>query len=479
MARSLVSDLAGRVLAGRYLLHSAIGTGASGRVYVADDTRLRRRVAVKVLHAALAEDTAFLRRFRAEAQVAASLHHPHIVTVYDWGEDDVPFMVLELLEGGSLRSMLDQGDAAHRPAGRARRPRRRGRARVRARARHPAPRHQAREPAVRRARHRARRRLRSRPRARRGELDRARGRGVRHRALRVARAGDGRAARRAAPTSTRSRSCSSSRSPARVPFSADTTIGMLTARTQRPLTAPDELGPLAPVVERAGRIDADERYPDAATMRAALADVGDALPPPAPLRARGHDRPRRPAPDPHAAPGRDRALFDQDATRTPVVVGRDGPARATTPASARAGSCRSSSRAVLVLAIVLARRSALAQRAAARAPVEVPGARRLHRRRRPTRAGRRRRASTSTVVASASTRPIRRARSSARSRAAARSPTTTTGRARRVRGPAPVAVPTIVGPAAGRRRERARRRRLRAGEADARSSRDTVADRAS
>src|SRR4249920_2753277 len=108
MPGSAVSDLAGRVLAGRYLLHSAIGTGASGRVYLAEDTRLRRRVAVKILHAALAEDTAFLRRFRAEAQVAASLHHPHIVTVHDWGEDDVPFMVLELLEGGSLRSILDQ-----------------------------------------------------------------------------------------------------------------------------------------------------------------------------------------------------------------------------------------------------------------------------------------------------------------------------------------------------------------------------------
>src|SRR4029079_19073556 len=100
--------LPGRVLSGRYLLHNAIGTGASGRVYVADDQRLRRRVAVKVLHAALADDTAFLRRFRAEAQLAASLRHSNIVTVYDWGEDDVPFMVLELLEGGSLRSMLDQ-----------------------------------------------------------------------------------------------------------------------------------------------------------------------------------------------------------------------------------------------------------------------------------------------------------------------------------------------------------------------------------
>ena len=103
------TELPGRVLSGRYLLHGAIGTGASGRVYVADDQRLRRKVAVKVLHAGLADDAAFLRRFRAEAQLAASLRHPNIVTVYDWGEDEVPFMVLELLEGGSLRSMLDQG----------------------------------------------------------------------------------------------------------------------------------------------------------------------------------------------------------------------------------------------------------------------------------------------------------------------------------------------------------------------------------
>ena len=97
MAISGVADLTGRVLAGRYRLLAPIGAGASGRVYVADDVRLRRRVAVKVLHAALADDAGFLRRFRAEAQVAASLHHPNVMAVYDWGEDDVPFMVLELL----------------------------------------------------------------------------------------------------------------------------------------------------------------------------------------------------------------------------------------------------------------------------------------------------------------------------------------------------------------------------------------------
>ena len=85
MRTSGVADLAGRVLAGRYRLVAPIGTGASGRVYAAWDVKLQRKVAVKVLHAALADDAGFLRRFGAEAQLAASLHHPNVVAVYDWG----------------------------------------------------------------------------------------------------------------------------------------------------------------------------------------------------------------------------------------------------------------------------------------------------------------------------------------------------------------------------------------------------------
>ena len=57
----------------------------------------------------LAEDEAFLRRFRAEAQAAAALNHPNVMAVFDWGHDDVPFLVTEYLGGGSLRTMLDQG----------------------------------------------------------------------------------------------------------------------------------------------------------------------------------------------------------------------------------------------------------------------------------------------------------------------------------------------------------------------------------
>src|SRR5712692_1264127 len=109
MALTGLTDLVGHVLADRYRLLAPIGAGGSGRVYVADDVRLRRRVAVKVLHAALADDAGFLRRFRAEAHLAASLHHPNVMAVYDWGEDGVPFIVLELLTGGSLRGALFLG----------------------------------------------------------------------------------------------------------------------------------------------------------------------------------------------------------------------------------------------------------------------------------------------------------------------------------------------------------------------------------
>jgi serine/threonine-protein kinase len=108
---SRLHDQIGRVLGGRYRLIAPVGTGASALVFLADDTRLRRRVAVKLLHQALSDDEAFLRRFRAEAQAAASLNHPHILSVYDWGEDEhEPYLVTEYLGGGSLRAMLDKGN---------------------------------------------------------------------------------------------------------------------------------------------------------------------------------------------------------------------------------------------------------------------------------------------------------------------------------------------------------------------------------
>src|SRR5207237_10619656 len=104
-----------------------------------------------------------------------------------------------------------------------------------------------------------------------------------------------------------------------LPFTAETTLGMLTARTQQPLTAPDDLGPLGPAIDRAGAIDPYERYPNAGTMRAALADAADELPPPGRLTLAGMaDRA-----DPHptrAAPIRNPRLFDPDAADAPPLA---------------------------------------------------------------------------------------------------------------------------------------------------------------
>jgi len=106
-----LTDTIGRVLSGRYRIEAAIGTGASAHVYLATDISLKRRVAIKMLHPVLAADRAFLRRFRAEAQAAASLTHSNLVAVHDWGEDaDGPYLVLEYLGGGSLRDLLDDGE---------------------------------------------------------------------------------------------------------------------------------------------------------------------------------------------------------------------------------------------------------------------------------------------------------------------------------------------------------------------------------
>ncbi len=112
---SRLSEETGRLLGGRYRLVAPVGVGTSSRVFLAVDTQLRRRVAVKLLHEALAEDEAFLRRFRAEARAAGALSHPNIVAVFDWGEDRedgavVPYLVTEYLGGGSLRDVLDRSE---------------------------------------------------------------------------------------------------------------------------------------------------------------------------------------------------------------------------------------------------------------------------------------------------------------------------------------------------------------------------------
>src|ERR1700712_2790180 len=94
-----------RLLAGRYQIGELLGRGGMATVHVGNDTRLGRRVAVKLLKPSLANDPAFRTRFRQEAQAAARMAHPTIVRVYDAGEEtvrepsgaevQVPFIVME------------------------------------------------------------------------------------------------------------------------------------------------------------------------------------------------------------------------------------------------------------------------------------------------------------------------------------------------------------------------------------------------
>lgn len=284
MSNARAADRIGQVLGGRYRLLAPIGTGASATVYLADDVVLRRRVAVKVLHDALAGDASFLKRFQAEARSAAALNHPHIMAVHDWGQGEVPYLVTELLDGGSLRAMLDQGSFLDLA--------------------------QARHVGIETAR----------------ALDYAHRRGFVHRdikpanllfddegTVRIADFGLARALAEAAWTEPAGAVLGTARyaSPeqaqgsvldgrsdvyslglviiesvtGRLPFTADTTLGTLMARVDRQVPVPPELGPLAPALSAAGVPNPADR-PDAAEFATMLMAAGD-LGPVAPLRLAG------------------------------------------------------------------------------------------------------------------------------------------------------------------------------------------------
>ncbi|MBI4939618.1 MAG: Stk1 family PASTA domain-containing Ser/Thr kinase, partial [Actinobacteria bacterium] len=108
-----------RVLGNRYEVGDLLGRGGMAEVHLGRDTRLGRTVAIKLLRTDLARDATFQARFRREAQSAASLNHPAIVSVYDTGEEVVtesgggvvplPYIVMEYIEGRTLRDMLRGG----------------------------------------------------------------------------------------------------------------------------------------------------------------------------------------------------------------------------------------------------------------------------------------------------------------------------------------------------------------------------------
>jgi eukaryotic-like serine/threonine-protein kinase len=99
-----------KVLGGRYQLGQMIGTGGMADVFIAQDQRLSREVAVKILRSDLAKDPTFVARFRKEAKAAAGLNHPGIVAVYDSGEEPAPYIVMELVSGNTLRELIHDGE---------------------------------------------------------------------------------------------------------------------------------------------------------------------------------------------------------------------------------------------------------------------------------------------------------------------------------------------------------------------------------
>ena len=107
-----MSDLSGELIDGRYQLISQIAQGGMASIYSALDTRLDRKVAVKIMHPHLAQDEAFVNRFIREAKAAAALTHPNAVSVQDqgWNTNGVPavFIVMEMVEGHTLREYLEE-----------------------------------------------------------------------------------------------------------------------------------------------------------------------------------------------------------------------------------------------------------------------------------------------------------------------------------------------------------------------------------
>jgi serine/threonine-protein kinase len=104
-----MADLVGRLIRGRYQIEKLVARGGMATVYLAEDNRLDRKVAIKVIHPHLANDKSFREKFVREAKIAARLSHPNLVNVFDQAEDgEVVFLAMEYVSGITLRDALDK-----------------------------------------------------------------------------------------------------------------------------------------------------------------------------------------------------------------------------------------------------------------------------------------------------------------------------------------------------------------------------------
>src|SRR5271166_3533183 len=94
-----------------YRITAKLGAGGMGEVFLAEDTRLERKAAIKFLPADMAAVPERRQRFLNEARAASALNHPHVCIVYDVGETDegLPFIAMEFVEGQSLGDLVEQG----------------------------------------------------------------------------------------------------------------------------------------------------------------------------------------------------------------------------------------------------------------------------------------------------------------------------------------------------------------------------------
>ena len=105
------------MLDGRYRVLRRLGSGGMADVWLADDTHLQRQVAVKVLHARFAQDREFVARFEREAEAAAGLQHPNVVSVFDRGNaEGTYYIAMQFLEGPTLKQLIDKGLAPEEAA---------------------------------------------------------------------------------------------------------------------------------------------------------------------------------------------------------------------------------------------------------------------------------------------------------------------------------------------------------------------------
>src|SRR6266446_9432854 len=99
--------IASGAILGRYEIRSQLGAGGMGEVYLAQDTKLDRKVALKILPADLATNQDRMRRFRQEAKATSALNHPNIITIYEIEQiDSVNFIATEFIDGETLRQRM-------------------------------------------------------------------------------------------------------------------------------------------------------------------------------------------------------------------------------------------------------------------------------------------------------------------------------------------------------------------------------------